>query len=167
MNLLRILRNLKLAQLWTLFRLCFFNMGKVLPTWRATHKSVAHANRLYGTQHHRNTPANAFRHAFWNYLIARKCLKRSEQTSQVLEWTKRVTDLHEDLFPNSDLARSMDLHNNRVGRMIFVEYAQWQEEAVQELLQEKTRKSIHVQSEEELKSIPEDCLVHMIQNFTQ
>ena len=167
MKLWRFLRNLKPAQLWALIRLCLLNMSKVLPTWKATNKSVAHANRLYGTQHHRNTPANAFRHALWNYLIARNCLKRPEQTSQVLEWTKSVTDLHEDIFPNSDLARSMDLHNNRVGRKIFVEYALWQEEAVQELLQEKTRKSIQVQSEEELKSIPEDSLVHMIKNLSQ
>lgn len=166
MKLWRFIRSLNVPQLWALVRLCILNLNKVLPTWRATNKSIAHANRLYGVQHRRNTPANAFRHALWNYLIARKCLKHPEETQQVLDWTKSVTDLHEDLFPNSELARSMDLHNNRVGRRIFVKYADWQEEAVHQLLQERTRESVHVQSQIELNRIPEDSLVHMINSTT-
>ena len=162
MKVWQFVRSLKARQLWALVKLCFLNLNKVLPTWKATNRSLAQANKLYGKEHRRNTPANAFRHAFWNYLIARKCLKRPEQTHQVLEWTKNITDLHEEIFPNSDLARSMDLHNNKVGRRLFVEYATYPEEAVQQLLQQRTVESIRIGSEEELKEIPYDCLVHMI-----
>ncbi len=167
MKIWQFIRSLKTPQLWALIKLCFFNLNKVLPTWKATNKSIVQANRLYGEEHRRNTPANAFRHAFWNYLIARRCLKHPEQTRQVLEWTKNVTDLHEELFPNSDLARSMDLHNNRVGRRLFVKYTTYGEEAVQQMLQKRTAESIQIQSEEELKRIPQDSLVHMINSTSR
>ncbi|MGZ5263634.1 MAG: DUF6973 domain-containing protein, partial [Kaistella sp.] len=34
---------------------------------------------------------------------------------------KRMTDLHEDLFPNEPLEKKMDLHNNKVGMDLFME----------------------------------------------
>lgn len=37
-----------------------------------------------------------------------------------LNWTKRITDLHEDLFPNEALQTKMDLHNNEIGRQYFM-----------------------------------------------
>ena len=32
-----------------------------------------------------------------------------------IHWCKRVTDFHEELFPNEPLQTKMDLHNNAIG----------------------------------------------------
>ena len=37
-----------------------------------------------------------------------------------LKWCKKLTDMHEDLFPNKPLETKMDLHNNRVGMDYFM-----------------------------------------------
>ena len=38
----------------------------------------------------------------------------------MLDWTKTITDWHEDFSPNSELAKLMDLHNNKVGRDFYL-----------------------------------------------
>jgi hypothetical protein len=38
-----------------------------------------------------------------------------------LYFCKRMTDLHEELFPNKPLETKMDLHNNKVGMNLFME----------------------------------------------
>ncbi len=37
-----------------------------------------------------------------------------------MKWTKEITDIHENIFPNAPLQRKMDLHNNKVGREYFM-----------------------------------------------
>ena len=37
-----------------------------------------------------------------------------------LKWCEKLTDMHEDLFPNKPLETKMDLHNNRVGMDYFM-----------------------------------------------
>ncbi len=34
---------------------------------------------------------------------------------------EKITQMHEDLFPNEPLQRKMDLHNNKVGRDYFMQ----------------------------------------------
>ena len=82
MRLWRFLRRLKPGQIWQLCKLSMANLNKVWPTWKATNRSVAVATELYGKSHHKNTPANAFRHALWSYLIAQYSMKRQEQKDQ-------------------------------------------------------------------------------------
>ncbi len=40
---------------------------------------------------------------------------------KALDYCRRMTDLHEELFPNKPLETKMDLHNNQVGREFFLE----------------------------------------------
>lgn len=37
-----------------------------------------------------------------------------------LKWCEKLTNMHEDLFPNKPLETKMDLHNNRVGMDYFM-----------------------------------------------
>lgn len=63
---------------------------------------------------------NAYRHALWTCLIMMYCCKVSSPKKS-LNFCKRMTDLHEDLFPNEPLEKKMDLHNNKVGMDLFME----------------------------------------------
>lgn len=76
----------------------------------------------YGALHYRNGQANAFRHAFWNYFIAKKCGILSKNKTTVLLWTEKITDWHENAFPNRELSKKMDLHNNAIGRTIYLKH---------------------------------------------
>lgn len=161
MKLWAFIRSLKLQQLWKLLVLSFGNLSKIWPTWRATRKSIAYASIYYGRQHHKNTPANAFRHALWNYLIAHRCLKNPVQIDEILLWTTNITDLHEDLFPNSELARAMDFHNNATGRLIFREHTSKSESEVLEVFRKMTRDSLKVHSVEQLKQVAQNRLIYI------
>lgn len=77
-------------------------------------------NALFGTKHNQNNKYNAFRHALWNYRIAEQN-RTDENLSKAVAWAKKITDLHEKLVPNHVLARAMDLHNNEIGRQLFLE----------------------------------------------
>src|SRR5690606_15217651 len=91
-----------------------------IPTLKATLETIKFCDFKFGDQHHFDNPTNAFRHAYWNYLICEKCVKLAGSPTEVAQWAKKITDLHEKLSPNDILAREMDLHNNRVGREVFL-----------------------------------------------
>lgn len=85
----------------------------------ATVKTLNIAKKHF-PNHSGNGVGNAFRHALWCCLIMMYCCKiSSPQKSK--KWCKKITDLHEDLFPNAPLQRRMDLHNNGVGIDLFME----------------------------------------------
>ena len=115
-------------QLWSLFRLGLGNLRCIRPTLVATRKTVAICDELYGKKHHKNGPENAFRHALWNVLVARRCMARGLSLRRSLAWTKTITDWHEDFSPNKPLARAMDLHNNQVGRDLITRFPDEQED---------------------------------------
>ncbi|MDN3595841.1 DUF6973 domain-containing protein [Zunongwangia endophytica] len=91
----------------------------IFPIYKATRETLKSCDRLFGKKHYRDTQENAFRHAYWNFLIAEKLFRRNNSVEKSLNWTKKITDLHERLAPNKKLAQFMDLHNNEVGRKIF------------------------------------------------
>lgn len=122
MNIRAVLKSMDFRQLWSLFWLCARNLRFVIPTIKGTRKTVAVCDELYGNKHHKNGPENAFRHALWNTLIVQRCLTNGRPLEQSLDWAKTITDWHEDFSPNVDLAREMDLHNNRVGRDLIAEF---------------------------------------------
>lgn len=142
--------------------LCIGNLSKIWPTWKATKKSVAYASKYYGKTHHQNTPANAFRHAVWNYLIIRGCYNKPEQLESGLSWAKKITDIHEELFQNDELAKIMDLHNNRIGRKVFSINVDKSEAEMIEIFREMTRNSLKINSMADLKSIDEISMIHMV-----
>ncbi|APZ46701.1 hypothetical protein BW723_10560 [Polaribacter reichenbachii] len=88
-------------------------------TFRATVKTLRIAQKRFPNTHNFDNKANAFRHALWNILIAKKCLKFSSDLEQVLTWTKQITGWHEEFSPNEILAKKMDLKNNQLGRKWF------------------------------------------------
>ncbi len=161
MKVIRALRNVKTKKIWEVFLLGIQHPLFVLPTLFATKKCLRLSTKLYGRTHYQNGPANAFRHALWNYLIAKRCLYWRSNTQKVLLWAQKITDWHEEAFPNRSLARAMDLHNNAVGRYIFSEHLSASCEKIVELLMELTKESILITSEKEID--PNQMrLVHII-----
>jgi len=134
----------------------------VLPTIKATKDCIAISTQNYGKLHHKNGPANAFRHAFWNYLIAKRCFNWHKNEKTVLAWAKKVTDWHEDSFPNQPLPMAMDLHNNEVGRLVFAEQGQKSEQEIVALMKQMTSESIKIDSKTILSEY-KNRMVHILE----
>ncbi|MDT0606129.1 DUF6973 domain-containing protein [Croceitalea rosinachiae] len=160
MNVIAIIKRIDLASFWMLLRLCIKHPLFLWPTFKATKVCLQVSTQHFGTAHYQNTPANAFRHAYWNYLIARKCTKWSESNKKIMNWTSAITDWHENAFKNRPLARLMDLHNNKIGRTVFLNNSKQSTEKVLLIFLEMTKDSIKISKEEELpKNI--NNLVHI------
>jgi len=138
----------------------------IWPTMRATRQAVTMATAHFGGSHHKNTPANAFRHALWNYLIASKCSHWSKNNTRILAWTKKITDLHELLLPGNELADAMDLHNNGVGLHVYSTNKLLPLEVVLPLLLSMANGSKKVTSFEEVINTRQDQLIHIIEMTT-
>jgi len=91
-----------------------------LLSFYATVKSFVLAKKFFPKTNSTNGVGNAFRHALWCCLIMMYCCKISSP-EKALKWCKKMTDMHEDLFPNKPLETKMDLHNNKVGMDLFME----------------------------------------------
>ena len=167
MNLWKQLKSLDLAAVVALAGLCLKHPLWVVPTLRATRKCVAVCNEHLGKRHHRNTPANAFRHALWNYYIARACHAKKGNMDKVLEWTRKITDWHEDFSKNPPVARQMDLHNNRVGRLLFEQDPNIKATALVELLKSKMADSQKVIAAEDIEHLAPTRFAHLIDPLQQ
>ncbi len=162
MNLFAVLKRVDFKNI---LKGIFIGMSRphfILPTINATKDCISISTKNYGKQHHKNGPANAFRHAFWNYLIAKRCFKWQNNEEVVLAWVKKVTDWHEDSFPNKKLPREMDLHNNEVGRFIFEQYMEKSEQEVVHLLKEMALESIKI-DESSVLSEYKNRMVHILE----
>ncbi|MBO0331024.1 DUF6973 domain-containing protein [[Muricauda] lutisoli] len=133
----------------------------ILPTIKATKDCIAVSTKNYGRLHHKNGPANAFRHAFWNYLIAKRCFNWQRNEQAVLVWAKKVTDWHEDSFPNKQLPKAMDLHNNEVGRFIFEKHPDKSEQEIIVLLKEMASESIKIDENTRLSEY-KNRMIHIL-----
>jgi len=133
----------------------------ILPTLKATKDCLKISTANYDNQHQKNGRANAFRHAFWNYLIAKRCLGWNKNEKVVLQWAKKVTDWHETAFQNEELAKRMDLHNNEVGRFIFEQNTEKTEEEIIELLKQLALESIRI-DESSVLSEYKNRMVHIL-----
>ncbi|SDQ16576.1 DUF6973 domain-containing protein [Flagellimonas zhangzhouensis] len=134
----------------------------ILPTIKATKDCISISTKYYGKLHHKNGPANAFRHAFWNYLIAKRCFKWQKSEEVVLSWAKNVTDWHEDSFPNKQLPKEMDLHNNEVGRFIFEQHTEKSEQEIVGLLKLMALESTKI-DESSVLSEYKNRMVHILE----
>lgn len=108
--------------LWHLFWLCIRYPLYTWPSIKATRKTVAICDQEFGNAHHKNGRENAFRHALWNILLIHYCRKWYPSDSRAKAWAKKITDWHENFSPNGDLAKAMDIHNNRVGREFAMQH---------------------------------------------
>ncbi|WP_190810544.1 hypothetical protein [Flagellimonas sp. S3867] len=160
-NVLKTLNRVSLKSFWALIKLCLRFPLFVFPTLFATKECMSTSTELYSRLHYKNGPANAFRHAFWNYLIAKRCFSWQKKVDGVLIWTKKITDWHENAFPNRKLAKKMDLHNNEIGRTIFKEHLSKMENQVVDILREMTSKAIKIDTQTDF-TLVKNQLVYII-----
>lgn len=147
------IKNLSFKQLFLLASTFIKRPRYFFPTHRATLKTVQICDRLFKRAHHKNNVTNAFRHALWNVLIAKKCFEKNNSVEESVEWARKVTDLHEKLAPNAELEMEMDLHNNEVGRNFFAK-KQMQNSDLTEIiseLKEKMKTAVKISSIEEIE----------------
>ena len=120
MTVWQIIRGFNYTQLWQLFILAIKYPIYVYPTLKATVQSFQIAKNLYPETHGKKGKANAFRHALWNAVICFECAKWRKNRRRIIAWAKLITDKHEQLSPNAPLDEQMDLHNNKIGRNLFI-----------------------------------------------
>ncbi|MBL4604770.1 MAG: hypothetical protein JKY02_03655 [Flavobacteriaceae bacterium] len=121
MSFWKIVKGLRFGQITSLLSLFFKHPFFMFSTIRATLSVMKIAQNEFPNIHGELNKANAFRHALWNVLIAKECAKFSKNIESVIRWTEQITDWHEEFSPNEELPKFMDLHNNRVGREIYME----------------------------------------------
>lgn len=144
MNWLKTIKRLHWVSVWELIKLALFNIRYLWPTYRATKQCMAISSEHFGRKHYQNGPANAFRHALWNILIAKKCFALGDTLEKVMAWTRKITDWHEEAFFSKELPMKMDYHNNAIGRMLFFEHWQWSQEQLIQHLLDLTKKAVKV-----------------------
>lgn len=140
----RIFKRLNFKQLFGLFWMFVKNPLYTFPTIFATQKCMKIAYKQYGSAHHLSNKANAFRHALWVVLIAKKCLKWRKNEEKAISWAKTFTDWHEDFSPNEPLERAMDLHNNEVGSYYFKELKHKCEDEIVSFLKHKAAEAVQI-----------------------
>lgn len=157
----KILKRVSLSSFWLLIKIGMQYPRAILPTIRATQICMQTADELYGKTHHLNGKANAFRHAFWNFCIASKCHSKSYTIMRSLQYSKAITDWHEKAFPNRALARVMDLHNNKIGRMLFETSPDMTIAQAAIECQKLAEKSVYVKSVSEIENF-KNQMVHIV-----
>lgn len=160
MNLLKLLRKINGASFLQLLIMVLHHPEFVWPTYKATKQCMALSNQCFGRAHYRNGPANAFRHALWNFLILYHCTKWSKKEGRLLFWTKSITNWHEEAFFSRQLAKQMDLHNNQLGRQLFKKYQKPPAMPYLELLISMTNNAVKIAENTDLKKI-ENQLVYI------
>lgn len=114
------LKTLSFKKILKLLRLLIPHPVFAVLGFYATVKSFMLAQEHFPQTNSNSGIGNAYRHALWTCLIMMYCCKVSSPEKS-LNFCKRMTDLHEDLFPNEPLEKKMDLHNNKVGMNLFME----------------------------------------------
>lgn len=112
------LRTLSLRKLLRVMKLVLGHPLFSVMGFFATVKAFAFARKHFPETHNSSGVGNAYRHALWSALIAAYCAKISS-AEKAVRYALRMTNLHEELFPNAPMETSMDLHNNGVGISVF------------------------------------------------
>lgn len=144
MSLGVIIKNLNYRQIFSLAGWFFRHPLFMIATLRATLKTYRISQQKFPNIHGQLNKANAFRHALWCSLIAKKSSRYSKNQKKVVEWTKTITDWHEEFSPNETLAREMDLHNNLFGINFYSQNPELTEEEITEKLLERLKKALQV-----------------------
>ncbi len=85
----------------------------------ASYRATSISQKLFPKSNMTNGIGNAFRHSLWCSLILMYCCKVSSPEKSLV-FCKKITNLHEEFFPNESLETKMDLHNNQVGMDYFM-----------------------------------------------
>ncbi|MDR6299693.1 DUF6973 domain-containing protein [Mesonia maritima] len=156
MKIWETIKRFKLKQLFVLSKTLLKNPFYILPTYKATKETLKICDEKFGKSHHKNNKANAFRHALWNFLIAEKCFGRNNSVEKSINWTIKITDLHEKLSPNQTLAKTMDLHNNKIGRKLFQQKIS--KEKIIPALEKYMKNSLKISTEKEAQVNPSNLI---------
>lgn len=157
------IKTLKPREFFILSKVFIQNPVFVLPTYRATRETIRICNKRFGKKHHKNNMTNAYRHALWNYLISEECFKIFGSLEKTLDWSKKITDLHENLSPNKEMSRIMDLHNNKIGRQLFEKFHSAKNVNILQILEEKMQQAKKVETVEEIQAEQELVFILNIQ----
>ena len=121
MKITGFLKLLNKGNTWSFILLFMRHPLNLIPTFLATYQCVKISDEHYGPLHHQNNATNAFRHALWNFLIAKKCACWRRNKRKAIRFAEKITDWHEEFSPNEPLEKEMDLHNNHIGRKLFIQ----------------------------------------------
>jgi hypothetical protein len=146
------IQRLNIYQLWKFSILFLKHPLLVFPTLSATKRTFEICNIHFGNTHHRSNPANAFRHALWNVLICEKSLKWTRNKQKSVFWAQKVGDLYEKVTQNTPMEEEMDLHNNAVGIIYFLNLLGKNEAEIIHYISIKMKSAQKVSKIEEMKS---------------
>ena len=146
MSFVKVIRGLNYKQLISLSGKFIKHPLFMISTITATAQTFTISQREFPDIHGKHNKANAFRHALWNILIAKKCTRFSKNIEVVLHWTQQITDWHEEFSPNEELAKEMDLHNNAMGRDLFLDVTKMTTLEITNTLKSRLNAAIKVDS---------------------
>lgn len=141
----KLIKGINFKQIVSLGKFFLKHPILMFATLQATSQTMRIVQEEYPDIHGEHNKANAFRHALWNSLIALRCAKKEKNHIAVVSWTKKITDWHEDFSPNIALARAMDLHNNRIGRELFLKLGNASEKEIIKELKSKLDRAVQVE----------------------
>ncbi len=109
------------------FWFIFYHARFATPIETATNDAISYTNDYFPAQSQYQNKADAYRHAVWNALICKESAPKKEWVSECQKIAKGFTDAHESGATKPDnmtdnqfaIDKSMDLHNNSVGRYYF------------------------------------------------
>lgn len=135
MNLWRSIRKIDWPHLMGFGLLLLKRPFLIYPIYKATKRTLAVATKLYGNEHFKSGPANAFRHAFWNVSICTVIYKRKGDAAGAAHYCEDIVNYYEKSTKNLPMDHSMDYHNNQIGRKVFLDNLDENEEKFIEILQ--------------------------------
>lgn len=151
MNIWKRIRQLSIGQLFKLSALFLKHPLLIIPTLKATKRAFEICDHLFKKEHHKRTKANAFRHALWNVLICKNSMKMTKNKQKSVFWAQKVTDLYEKVTQNSLLDEAMDVHNNAIGRLCFLNNMEETEAIFIEILQKLSKNAQKITKIEEIE----------------
>lgn len=165
MSIWKIIKSLDLKQLWTFFQWFLKHPLFMFATAKATFSTVRISQKEFPDIYDQHNKANAFRHALWNLLIAKESAKFSSDLEAILNWTKSITDWHEEFSPNKELAKLMDLHNNKIGRKRFLEHGKQSKYKITIILKAELYAAVLVKNSSDFKDFKNQLVYLQEQNL--
>lgn len=153
MSFWKSIKGLQFSYLLEISKLFLRHPLFALTTFKGTFDAYTISQKSFPKTHSKEGKANAFRHALWNILIAKNCLFFSKNIDVVLNWTKTITDKHEELAPNAPLSGAMDLHNNELGRRWFVVLKEKNNKEIITFLNEKIQEAVRIDENTSLNQV--------------
>ena len=155
-----IIRNLKFSQVYRVIVWFLLHPLFMFATIKATYITMKIAQKEFPDIHNKLNKANAFRHALWNFLIANQCSQFSFKLDSILDWTKKITDWHEEFSPNKEMAKLMDLHNNKIGRERFKEVGRQPRDKIVNILIDELSLAVLIRNRSDFQNF-ENNLVYL------